>query len=266
MRPDSSQPAHQPFLFLNRNRHSTTLWLPSHTNLANSCASPKPERQRHVGSTSASKARGLTSPTRPSGVMPPRIHRLLPDSDRDVPTAEARLPRATTSPDDQRCLNPKCATGEKCAWPKRGGPGTSAEGSAARPTNTSDGNSPRTYGRWRSLWQRPAVATRPDVSWNPNSRGAVGLGSATCTSPRVPEADPNEGTRLPERLAVSPFAKLATSSRGRYRDSEAVGAKVSFPQEPAPGVCMDQDASRVITPGVFWPSSFRDFVRSPVPV
>lgn len=82
----------------------------------------------------------LTSSEKPDGFMsPPRIHRVLPEDERTVPNAAARLPSAAPAPATQRCLNPSCQPpipaddqGDKerdeaerrgtCTWPLKGRP------------------------------------------------------------------------------------------------------------------------------------------------
>lgn len=80
---------------------------------------------------------GLTSRLIESrGIVPvPRIHRVMPAGERNVPTAVERLPLATTAPDTWPCLNPACPARNApsdaddrrsrsgvCTWPAKGRP------------------------------------------------------------------------------------------------------------------------------------------------
>lgn len=82
----------------------------------------------------------LTSSEKPDGFMsPPRIHRVLPEDERTVPNAAARLSSAAPASATQRCLNPSCRpptvapdegdeqedeAGRRgtCSWPVKGRP------------------------------------------------------------------------------------------------------------------------------------------------
>ncbi len=82
----------------------------------------------------------LTSSEKPDGFMsPPRIHRVLPEDERTVPNAAARLMSAAPASETQRCLNPSCQlltlapeeadveedeAGRRgtCSWPVKGRP------------------------------------------------------------------------------------------------------------------------------------------------
>lgn len=85
--------------------------------------------------------RRLTTSGETSGVVPvPRIHRAMPEGERNVATAVAILGDASPASTTQPCLNPVCparqpsrADAERaasdpgrdgsCTWPKRGRPG-----------------------------------------------------------------------------------------------------------------------------------------------
>lgn len=85
--------------------------------------------------------RRLTTSGETSGVVPvPRIHRAMPENERNVTSAIAALARASPASSTQPCLNPACPARQPsdareapvasgpgrdgtCAWPKRGRPG-----------------------------------------------------------------------------------------------------------------------------------------------
>lgn len=95
------------------------------------------ERTATLGTTNTQW--GLTTPSETHGVVSlPRIHRTMPEGDRNVTNAVASLDVASPAPSVQPCLNPTCPhlrperhpSGEAtsaeegyCAWPKKGRPG-----------------------------------------------------------------------------------------------------------------------------------------------